>query len=103
MAVAHLVKRDLGGRLRALGSETRLAQNERQRHGEAGGVSGADQFLRVAAGLALEPAGETVGIGLQRAALGRDRAFAVLDAAAPGGRTMGFHRSLSFCFQFIPT
>jgi hypothetical protein len=28
---------------------------------------------------------------LQRAALGRDRAFAVLDAAAPGGRTMGFH------------
>ena len=60
MAVAHLVKRDLGGRLRALGSETRLAQNERQRHGEAGGVSGADQFLRVAAGLALEPAVETV-------------------------------------------
>jgi hypothetical protein len=36
---------------------------------------------------------------LQRAALGRDRAFAVLDAAAPGGRTMGFHRSLSFCFN----
>ena len=30
-AVAHLVKRDLGGRLHALGSETRLVQNERQR------------------------------------------------------------------------
>jgi hypothetical protein len=27
-AVAHLVKRDLGGRLHALGSETRLAQND---------------------------------------------------------------------------
>ena len=50
-------------------------------------VRGADQLFRIRARLALEAAGEAVGIILQRAALGRDRALAVLDAALPLGRS----------------
>jgi hypothetical protein len=44
-----------------------------------------DEFLGIGAGFALEAAAETIGIVLERAALGRDRAFAVLDAALPDG------------------
>ena len=83
--VALLFQRDVGLGLHVLGGELGLAQDQRQRHGETGGVRRADQLFRVGAGLALEAAGEAVGIIIQRAALGRDRALAVLDAALPFG------------------
>jgi hypothetical protein len=52
-----------------------LPENKRQRHGEARGMRRADELFKVAAGLALEAAAEAIGIVLERAALGRDRAF----------------------------
>ena len=83
--VALLFQRDVGLGFHLLGGELGFAQDQRQRHGEAGGMRGADQFFRVGAGLAFEAAGEAVGVIVQRAALGRDRALAVLDAALPFG------------------
>ena len=43
----------------------------------------ADQFLGIGAGLALKAAGKAVGLVLDRAAFGGNRALAVLEAAAP--------------------
>src|ERR1700761_6455567 len=61
-------------------------------------MSGPDQLLGVRSGLALEPARKAVGIGLERTALGRDRALAVLDAAFPNSRSCRLHaRSLLGC------
>src|SRR5262249_46508791 len=85
VAVGHLIERDFGRGRHVLGGELGLAENERQRHGEASGVCRPDEFLGIGAGFALEAAAETIGIVLERAALGRDRAFAVLDAALPDG------------------
>ena len=85
--VALLFQRDVGLGLHVLGGELGLAKDQRQRHGETGGVRRADQLFRIGAGLALEAAGEAVGVIVQRAALGRDRALAVLDAALPFGRS----------------
>ena len=81
----YFFQRDLGGRFQFFGGELCLAQDQRQRHGEAAGVRRADQLLRVRARHPLKPAGEAVGMRLQGAALGRDRAFAVLESAAPNG------------------
>ena len=86
--VAYFLQRDVGLGFHVLGGELGFAQDQRQRHGEAGGMRGADQFFRIGAGLALEAAGEAVGIVAERAALGRDRALAVLDAALPFGRSV---------------
>src|ERR1700733_8989296 len=46
-----------------------------------------DQFLGIRARLAFEAAGKAIGIVLQRAALGRNCALAVLDAALPFDRS----------------
>src|SRR6266699_6197578 len=77
--------------LHALGGQLGLAENERQSHREAAGMRRADELFGLDAGLALEAAAEAVGIVLERAALGRDGAFAVLDSAPPDGRSMGLH------------
>ena len=86
--VGYFLQRDVGLGFHLLGGELGFAQDQRQRHGETGGMRGADQFFRIGAGLALEAAGEAIGIIAQRAALGRDRALAVLDAALPFGRSV---------------
>src|SRR5260370_9609187 len=52
------------------------------------------QLLRIGARLFTVAAEERVGIGFQRAALGRDRALAFTQAAVPGGRSKAFHGSL---------
>src|ERR1700716_3421005 len=88
-AIALLFQRDIGPGLHLLGSEFGFAEDQRQRHGETGGVRRADQLLRVRARPALEAAGEAIGIILERAAFGRDSTLAVLDAALP------FRRSIS--------
>src|SRR5258708_38415031 len=54
------------------------------------------QLLRIGARLFTVAAEERVGIGFQRAALGRDRALAFTQAAVPGGRSKAFHGSCSF-------
>src|SRR5258706_2158155 len=54
------------------------------------------QLLRIGARLFPVAAEERVGIGFQRAALGRDRALAFTQAAVPGGRSESFHGSCSF-------
>src|SRR5438445_8310218 len=89
--VGHLFERDFGRGLHALGGELSLAENQRQSHREASGVCRTDQFFGIGAGLALEPAAKAIGIFLERAALGRDGAFAVLDSAVPDGRSMSLH------------
>jgi hypothetical protein len=48
-------------------------------------VRRADELFGIGAGLALEAAAEAIGILLERAALGGDGAFAVLDSALPDG------------------
>jgi hypothetical protein len=60
-----------------------LAENERQRHGEAAGMGGADQLLGIGARKSFEAAGKAVRVGFERAALRRDLALAILDAARP--------------------
>src|SRR5438309_2022574 len=85
--IAHLFERDVGAGLHLLGSELGLAEDQRQRHGEAGGMRRANEFLRVRTRLALKAAGEAIWIVFERAAFGRDRALAVLDAALPFGRS----------------
>src|SRR5580698_10206580 len=50
-------------------------------------MRGPDQFFRVRARFTFEAAGEAVGVVVQGAALGRDRALAVLDTALPFGRS----------------
>jgi hypothetical protein len=45
----------------------------------------ADQFFGIGAGLAFEAAGEAVRIILEGAALGGNRALAILEAAMPDG------------------
>src|SRR5882757_9320333 len=59
-------------------------------------VSRPKQLLRIGARLFTVAAEERVGIGFQRAALGRDRALAFTQAAVPGGRSESFHGSCSF-------
>src|SRR5271163_379229 len=92
-AVRDLVQRDLGLGFHMLGLQLGFAQNERQRHRETTGVGGADQLLRVRAGLPLETAGKAVWIFVERAALCRDGALAVPDAAFPDGRSKRHHLS----------
>src|SRR5438132_13316267 len=90
-AVGPFIEADFGRRLHTLGSELGLAEYERQRHRKASGMGRADELFGIGAGLALEAAAEAIGIVLERAALGRDGAFAVLDSALPDGRSMGLH------------
>src|SRR3974390_2855335 len=97
--VRDLLESNLSGCLHPFRSEFGLAQYERQRHREAAGVGRADEFFWVGARLALETAAEAVRIVLQRTALGRDRALAILEAALPDGRSVGFHSQFSLnCF-----
>jgi hypothetical protein len=84
-AIGHLLERNLGCGLHALGGELGFAENQRQSHREASGMGRADEFLGIGAGLALEPAAEAIGIVLQRAALCGDGAFTILDSAMPDG------------------
>ena len=72
-AVADLFKGDIRLGFHLFGSELGFAEDQRQRHGEASGVRGADQFFRIGARLALETAGEAVGIGLQAPLLVKSR------------------------------
>src|SRR5258708_845837 len=85
--LALLFQRDVGLGLHLLGGELGFAEDQGQRHGETGGMRGPDQFLRVGARLALKTAGEAVRVFLERAALGGNRALAVLDTALPFGRS----------------
>src|SRR4030095_659706 len=80
------LERDLGRGVHLLGGELGLAQDQRQRHGEAAGMGRAQQLLGIGALLALEAGGKAIGVGAERAALRRDRALAVPEAARPGGR-----------------
>src|SRR5262245_23910081 len=90
-AVSRFIEADFGICLHALSSELGLAEDERQRHREASGMRRADQLLGTGTRLTLEAAAQAVGIVPERAALGRDCAFAVLESALPHGRSMGFH------------
>src|SRR4051794_201722 len=85
--VALLLERDIRLGFHVLGGELGFAEDQRQRHGETGGMGRANQLFRVRAGLAFEATGEAIRIVLERAALGRDRALAVLDSALPLGRS----------------
>src|ERR1700730_5199969 len=82
-----------------LGLQLRFAQNERQCHRKAAGVGGADQLLWVCAGLSLEAAGKAVWVFVERAALRRDGALAVPDAAFPDGRSKRHHLSSLLGFR----
>ena len=90
-AVALLFQRHIGLGVHLVGLEAGLAQDQRQRHGETAGMGGADQFLGIGAGLAFEAAGEAVRIVVERAALGGDRALAILEAAMPNGGSKRRH------------
>ena len=70
-------------------------RNERQRHDEASRVRNPDQLLRVGAGLSCKTTAEAIRVALEGAALGRDRALAVLGPTPPGTSSMRFHRSSS--------
>src|ERR1700682_566535 len=84
----------MGDRAVLLRHEVRHVEQSDERHGETGGVSRPKQFLRIGAWLFTVPAEECIGMGFQRAALGRDRTVAFTQAAVPGGRSKTFHGSL---------
>src|SRR5882762_631169 len=90
-AIGHFFERDFGRSFHVLSSELGLAENERQSHREAASVRGADELFRIGSGLAFEATAEAIRIIFERAALGRNSAFAVLDSALPDGCSMGFH------------
>src|SRR3984957_3063431 len=83
----------MGDRAVLLRHEVRHVEQSDERHGETGGVSRPKQFLQIGTGL-FTVAEESVGIGFQRVAFGRDRALAFTQAAVPGGRSKVFHGSL---------
>jgi hypothetical protein len=57
-----------------------------------------NQFFRVGAGLPFKSTAEAVRVSCQRAALGRDSALAVLNAAVPACCAVRFHQILlPFC------
>src|SRR5258705_13555174 len=93
-AVAVLVDDDFRFAVDLLRLEVRHAEHSDERHGETGGMSRPKQFLRIGARLFAVAAEERIGIGFQRAALGRDRALAFTQTAVPGGRSKAFHGSL---------
>src|SRR5580704_3383955 len=84
----------MGDRAVLLRHEVRHVEQSDERPGETGGVSRPKQFLRIGTGLFTVAAEESVGIGFQRVAFGRDRALAFTQAAVPGGRSKAFHGSL---------
>src|SRR6266566_1498133 len=84
-AIAVLVDDDFRFAVDLLRHEVRHAEQSDERHGETGGVSRPKQLLRIGARLFTVAAEERVGIGFQRAALGRDRALAFTETAVPGG------------------
>jgi hypothetical protein len=63
--------------------------------GKTGGVSCAKQLFRIRVGLFAGTAEEGIGVAVHRVALGRDRALALGQAAAPGGRSETFHGTSS--------
>src|SRR4029077_9226648 len=93
-ATAVLVDDDFRFAVDLLRHEARHAKQSDERHGETGGMSRPKQLLRIGTRLFTVAAEERVGIGFQRAALGRDRALAFTQAAVPGGRSKAFHGSL---------
>jgi hypothetical protein len=90
VAPIHLLESDLRGGVHLFSGKLRLAKNQERAIVKQLAVGGGDQFLRIAASLPFEAASETVGIGLQRAALGGDSALTILDSTLPGSRTMSF-------------
>src|SRR6476619_8572343 len=93
-AIAVLVDDDFRFAVDLLRLEVRHAEQSDERHGETGGMSRPKQFLRIGARLFTVAAEERIGIGFQRAALGRDRALAFTQAAVPVGRSEALHGSL---------
>src|SRR5262249_40900206 len=84
-AGAFLVHREIGPGLQFLRRMPGAAQPKRQRHRKAAGVRGRDQFLRIRALAVAESGRKRVRRIGKRAALGGERATAVLAGAAPGG------------------
>src|ERR1700758_5250557 len=93
-AIAVLVDDNFRFAVDVLRHEVSHAEQSDERHRETGGMSRPKQLLRIGARLFTVAAEERVGIGFQRAALGRDRALALTQAAAPGGGSKAFHGSL---------
>ena len=69
----------------------------RELHGEAAGMGGGDQLLRIGAGLAafvLEAALERIGLALEGAALRVERAGALGERSLPDGGGVTVHGDL---------
>ena len=77
-AVTILVDRHLGRRVEDAILVPRRGQRETERHGEAAGMGGSDQFLRIGAGFVAKARAEAVALILEDAGLGRDGALPVL-------------------------
>src|SRR3977135_3143473 len=87
----HLLERDRGVGGELLRREAGAAERSRERHGEAARMGGTEQLLRVGADAVLEARRKGILRFLENAALGRDRALALLEVAAPGGGGSAFH------------
>ena len=94
-AVAALHQIDVGLGVHLLGGHAGFAENGRQRNGKAACMGRAQHFFRIGAGSAFEAGDEAIRVALQRAALCRNRADAVLKAALPGGGTISAHSKIS--------
>src|SRR3982074_2503796 len=81
--------RGVGGEL--LRREAGAAERSRERHGEAARMGGTEQLLRVGADAVLEARRKGILRVLEDPAVGRDRALALLEIAAPSGRGGAFH------------
>ena len=80
-ALAVLFELHPRGRFQPRVGDALAGQREGQRHGEAPGVGGSDQFFRIGPGAVLEAALEAVTLILKHARLRGERAFAVLAGA----------------------
>src|SRR5216683_3850516 len=78
----HLVERHFCSGVDVLGCQLRLAEDERQGHGNARGARSADDLFGIGAGLPLEPVGPVTGLssGSGRAAL--EKRMPATDTAA---------------------
>jgi hypothetical protein len=93
-AIVLFFQGDIGLGVHLISGEAGFAQNQRQGHGEAASMGGANQFFRIGAGLAFEAAGKAIRIILKRAALGGNRALAILEPAMPDGSSKSRHIGL---------
>ncbi len=84
----------------SVGGGAVLGQEVRELHGEAAGMRGGDEFLRIGAGLAafiLEPRLERVRRAFQGPALRVERAVALFQIAFPDGVCGAVHEVLLDC------